>query len=118
MRAAVDSPAALDDHGDGFAAAETERREPVAGAALVERCQQRRQDARAAGADRVTERDRAAPDVHPRWIEVEGTDRGDRDDRERLVDFEEIDVAEPEAGTRHDLPDRVDRRDRELRGRP
>ncbi len=83
----------LDDHRDGFAAPEAERREPVARAPLVERREQRRQDARPARADRVAERDRAAVDVDRRGIEVERANGGDRDDRERLVDLEEVDVA-------------------------
>src|SRR5512139_3438459 len=83
---AVASRVAFDDHRDRIAATETERREPMTRTARLERPEQRRQHARAARADRVTERDRAAADVHGVRVEPERADRGDRHDGEGLVD--------------------------------
>ena len=55
----------LDDGGVGHPAALTHRLQPVAAAALLERVDQRRHDAGAAGAQRVADGDRAAVDVGP-----------------------------------------------------
>ena len=55
---------ALDDEGERLAAADAERGEPALRVAVLHRVEQRRQDARAARADGMPERDRAAADVH------------------------------------------------------
>ena len=54
----------LDDDRGGFAAAEADRRAAAAQPALLERVQERHHDARARGADRMTQRHRAAAHVH------------------------------------------------------
>ena len=66
-------------------------------------------DARAAGADRVAERGRAAVDVDlvVRDAEVAHRDHGDAG--EGLVDFEQVDVGDAPAGLVEHLLDRADR---------
>ena len=58
----------LDDCGVGHPAALTHRLEPIAAAALLQRVDQRRHDPCTAGAQRVTDRDRAAVDVGLRRV--------------------------------------------------
>src|SRR6185437_2178024 len=65
---------------------------------------------RARRADRVAERDRAAVDVDLLAVEPEVANDLLHDDSERLVDLEEVDVLQPEAGLRQDLADRRARR--------
>ena len=67
----------------------TPRLPPLVG----QRRQQGDQHARAAGADGMAERDRAAPDVHPRRVEPQQPVVGHRHHREGLVDLPEIDLA-------------------------
>jgi hypothetical protein len=50
----------FDRHRGGFAAADAQRRHAALQAALLQRAEQRDDDARARGADRVAERDSAA----------------------------------------------------------
>ena len=54
----------LDAHGDAHAAADAQRRQALLGVALLHLVQQRDQHARAGGADRVADGDRAAVHVH------------------------------------------------------
>ena len=70
----------------------------VAPATLLERVDQRGHDAGAAGAQRVTDRDRAAVDVGLGRIRP-GVLPGEHDRRERLVDLEQVDVVQRQAGT-------------------
>src|SRR6185312_12703974 len=62
---------ALDAHGDAHAATDAERRQPLLGVALAHLVQQRHEDPRARGADRMTKRNGAAIDVHFLRIESE-----------------------------------------------
>ena len=57
------SEAALDRERDGLAAAQAERRDSASQTAILQRIEQRRQHARARGAERVSQRDGAAIDV-------------------------------------------------------
>ena len=74
------------------AAADAHRHESRSAAALAELVDELRRELRARGAERVTERDRAAVDVHLLLIEPEIAH--DRDDLrgERLVELDEVDV--------------------------
>ena len=56
--------------------------------------EQRAEDARAARADRVAERDRAAVDVDARGVELEPADARERLRGERLVQLDEIEVVD------------------------
>ena len=69
----------------------------------LQRVEQRRQHARAAGADRVAERDGAAVDVHLRRIDAELAQDGHGLHRERFVQLEEIDVLQVPADLLRDL---------------
>ena len=80
----------LDGHRDRAAAAEAQRREPVAALAPRELVEQRRDDPRAAGPDRVAERDRAAVDVDLVPVEPERAAVGQGLGGERLVDLDEV----------------------------
>src|SRR6478609_6446158 len=103
----------LDHHGDRLAAADAQRRHAALLALALQRIQQRRQDARARGADGMPERDRAAQHVDPLGIEIEQLIVGDGDHRERLVNLVEIDVADAEPGLLERALDRNRRRRRE-----
>src|SRR5438128_479589 len=61
----------LDEQSDAFAAADTQRRAAGLDAGVGHRVQQRDENARARRADRVAERDRAAPDVHLLRVEAD-----------------------------------------------
>ena len=65
---------------------------PRVAVALLERVEERGQDARAARADRVAERDGAAVDVDLRRIDAELFQHRDRLHRKRFVDLEQIHV--------------------------
>ena len=80
----------LDRHRHGPAAAEAQRREPVAALAPRQLVEQRRDDPRAAGPDRVPERDRAAVDVDAVPVEPELAAVGQRLRGERLVDLDQV----------------------------
>src|SRR6267154_3623022 len=62
---------ALHAHGDAHAAADAERGQALLGVALLHLVEQRGEHARARGADRVTERDRAAIDVELGRVEAQ-----------------------------------------------
>ena len=75
---------------------------PAPAAARLQRVHQRRQDACAAGADRMSQRDRAAVDVDFRGIELELADDGQRLRGEGFVQLDEVEVVErrgPRAAT-------------------
>ena len=99
-------------HGErhAVAAAEAQRRDAAPRVPALHRVEQRRQDPRAARADWMAERDRAAVDVDPRRVDAQLAHDGDRLHREGLVDLEQIDVGQLPADLRGDLPHRFDRR--------
>ena len=78
----------------GVAAAQAERGEAGLLAALLQRVEQRDQHARARGADRVPERDRAAVDVDAVPVPAERVAVGQRLRRERLVGLDQVEVAD------------------------
>src|SRR5450432_647505 len=82
----------LDRQSDPLAAADAERRDATPFAGVAQRREQSDQHPCTRSADRVAERDRPAPDVHPPRVEPQHPVVGDGDDRERLVDLPEIDV--------------------------
>src|SRR5262245_45777759 len=82
----------VDDHRDAHAAADAERGKPFSTAFGAERVDQRREDARAARADWMAERDRATARVDLCRIEIELPHDGQRLRRERFVQLEEVDV--------------------------
>src|SRR5882724_9562811 len=83
---------ARDAHGDAHAAADAQRREPLLRVAASHLVEQRHQDARARGPDRVTERDRAAIDVDLRRVPAEILVDGAGLRRESLVGLDEIEI--------------------------
>src|SRR5215207_5174529 len=60
--------------------------------------EERHEYPRAAGADRVAERDRAAVGVDPLGVDAQLLDHGERLGRERLVELEEVDVSQLKPG--------------------
>src|SRR6476620_9623074 len=78
----------LDRDGGGFAATNAQRRDPAPEISRFECLQQRDDQARAGGADRMAERAGAAIDVELVSIDAEVALRRHRDDRKRLVDLE------------------------------
>jgi hypothetical protein len=56
------------------------------------------EDPGAAGAERVAQCDGSTVDVHPLRIEAELADAGDRLDREGLVQLDQVEVRQGEAG--------------------
>src|SRR5688572_3306584 len=87
----------LDDHRHGLAAADTKCRKTALFAEIAQSVQQRDEHARAGSADGMAEGDGAAAYVDGRWIETGEPRAGERDARERLVDFPEVDVLLVEA---------------------
>src|SRR5215475_6134458 len=87
-----------DTHRDAHAAADAERGEALLGVALLHFVQQRHQHAGAGGADRVTDRDRAAIDVDLGGIPAEVLVDGAGLRREGLVGLDQIEVADVPAG--------------------
>src|SRR6185312_9492393 len=77
----------LDDHRVALAAAGADCRHAEPAAAAAQLVHERHQDARAAGADRVAERDGAAVHVDLGLVDAEHANRVDRHGRERLVDL-------------------------------
>src|SRR3712207_1985479 len=105
---------ALDAHRDGVAAAEAERGESRARVAVLHGVQQRREHARAARADRVAERDRAAVHVDAVPVPAEPLPVGERLRGEGLVRLDELEVADLAARLLHEVAHRVDGREEEL----
>src|SRR5438094_3717377 len=102
---------ALDGKGYSVAAAEAEGGDAALEVAALQFVEQRDEDARAARADRMAERDGAAIHINFFGIESELARDGDRGDGKRFVQFHEIDalVAVP-AGFREQLFHGVHRR--------
>src|ERR1700728_2258051 len=73
-------------------AAGADRRAAVAAAAAAQLVDERAENPCAGGADRVTERDRAAVHVHAVLVDAEHPDRVQRDRGKRLVDLPQVDV--------------------------
>src|SRR6185369_3293409 len=93
------SGCALDDHRDALPSADAERRKAERHVALLHRVQQRHEDARAAGTDRMTERDRAAVDVDLGGFDAELGEYAERLRGERLVELPQADVVLLDAGS-------------------
>src|SRR3954447_15410778 len=100
----------FDGHRDRTATAEAQRREPEPPLPADELVRQGRHDPRAAGADRGTERDRAAVDVDLRPIEPERTTVGKRLGGERLVDLDEVERLDRHLDPVEQAADAFDRR--------
>src|SRR5881392_2457172 len=81
----------FDDDRVPLTSARADRRDAEAAATAAQLVHERAENARARGADRVAERNRAAVDVHLRLVDAEHADRVERDRCERLVDLEEVD---------------------------
>src|SRR4051812_14961578 len=89
----------LDDSSEAHPAAGAQRRYAVPAAATTQLVNQRDEDARSGGGDRVTETDSAAVHVDDRMVEAEDPRARDRHRRERLVDLDELHVLRAYAGT-------------------
>src|SRR5262245_19519419 len=96
----------LQDHGDALAAADARRRAAERLAALFHLAQQRQQQASARGAERVAERDRAAVDVALLAVELQLLLAAEVLRRERLVDLDQVEVTDLQAGLLARLLDR------------
>src|SRR5450755_2291847 len=79
-------------------AARADRRAAEATAAAAQLVDERAEDARAGGADRVAEGDRAAVDVHAVLVDPQHADRVQGDRGEGLVDLPNVDVLRLQAG--------------------
>src|ERR671915_1011386 len=88
----------LNDHRVALATAGADRRHPEPAASAPQLVRERHQNARAARANRVAERDRAAVDVHLRLVHAEHPHRVERNRREGLVDLEQVDLVHGQAG--------------------
>src|SRR5680860_1575987 len=82
----------LDDYGVALASAGADRGDAEPAAATTELVDERTDYARAGGADRVTEGDRAAVDVDVLLIDAEHPHRVERDRGEGLVDLPDVNV--------------------------
>src|SRR5262249_47795061 len=98
LRRQTDALLALDAQGDAHAAADAQRREAFFGVAFLHFVQQGHEHARAGGADRMTDRNRAAVDVDlggiPAEVLVDRAGLGG----ERLVRLDQIEVVDLPAG--------------------
>ena len=81
---------------------------PLAATELVE---QRHDEPRTAHPERVADRDRAAVDVHALLVDPEVAHHGERLRGERLVQLDEVDVLDRDAGAVEQLADGRDRAD-------
>src|SRR6476659_6549528 len=100
----------FDDGGVGETAALAHRLQAVAAAGALELVEQRGHETRTGAAERVAERDRAAVHVHTLHVGVVLLRPREDDGCERLVDLDEVDVVEGEAGALEHLRGRRDRR--------
>ena len=96
----------FDDHRDALTAADAGGRHAVLLAAPPQLEQQRQQQARAAGAERMAERDRAAVDVDLVAIEAQLLLAREILRRERLVDLDQVEIGERQPGALERLADR------------
>ena len=81
-----------------LADADAHRRDPVAAAAAAELVQEGGREAGAGAAERVAEGDRAAVDVEALLVDPELADAGEDLGGEGLVELDQVDLVEPEAG--------------------
>src|SRR5262245_12761173 len=86
----------LEKHGHPHTSRNAERRDTPLRPPPAQLMEQGRGDARAGGADGMSERDRAAVDVDAAEIEREVPGTGDDLGGERLVQLDQIDVRQPE----------------------
>src|SRR5712691_7949734 len=91
--------------------ADTERGQPIAGAAPAQLVQQRYDKPRAAHAEWMAERDRTAVHVQLLLVEPELASDHEALRRERLVELHEIEVADTDTRAVEELAHRRDRRD-------
>ena len=106
---------AFQSHRGGFAAADAQARHAALQPVLAQRADQRHDDARAGGADRVAERAGAAVHVDLVVRQAVLLHRRHGHHREGLVDLVEIDLLRVPAGSFKQLPDRADGRGGEPR---
>src|SRR6478736_3652541 len=92
------TPVYLHDHRVALPAARADRGHAEPAAAAAQLVDQGGEDARAAGADRMSERDGPAVHVHLGLVDPQHAYRVERDRGERLVDLEQVDVLDFEAG--------------------
>src|SRR5579862_9066095 len=97
---------ALHDGRDAHAAAHAQRRQAVAQLAALEFVDQRAEDHRAGGAERMAHRDRAAVDVDDLVGQVHFLHEFHRHHGEGLVDFEQVDLLDPHLRLGERLPRR------------
>src|SRR5690606_15722698 len=93
----------FDDGGVGHARALAHRLQAVATTGGLEVVDEGRQQSGARRAERVTERDRAAPRVELGRVGTEFVGPGERHGRERLVDLVGVDVVDAQTGAGEDL---------------
>ncbi len=89
---------ALDAHRNAHAAADAKRGEALLGVALLHLIDQRGEDARARGADRVADRDRAAVDVDLVGVPAELLADRKRLRGEGFVGFDQVEIGDRPAG--------------------
>src|SRR6185295_10155712 len=88
----------LDDRRDALPDSHAQRCDPVAAPPASQLPDQRRQDPGSGAAERVAEGDRAAVDVQPLLVDPELADAGEDLGGERLVDLDQVDLVEAQAG--------------------
>ena len=103
-------------HGDAHAAADAQRREALLGVPLLHLMQQGDQDARARGADRVADGDRAAVDVHLGGVPAEVLVDRQRLGGEGFVGLDQVEVVGLPAGALQHLAGGGDRAGAHHRG--
>src|SRR2546422_11559086 len=101
----------LEQRGLSLAHSHTERRQPVPPAAAAELVQQGHDEPRAGHAQGMAERDRAAIHVHLLRIQAQLADDDEALRSEGLVQLDEVEVRDLEAGTRQRLAYGRDRPD-------
>src|SRR5438270_2613613 len=80
-------------HGDAHAATDAQRGKTLLGIAFLHFVEQRYENARAGGADRMADRNRAAVDVDLRGVPTEVLVDGARLSREGFIGLDEVEVA-------------------------
>src|SRR5437660_1104730 len=90
---AMSAPSDPEDDRVALSPARADRRAAETAAAAPQLVHEAPEDARAARADRVTERNRSAVDIHALLVDPEHADRVECHRGERLVDLPQVDVA-------------------------
>src|SRR5450432_4024150 len=88
----------LEGHGRGFAAADAQRGDTAPAAARAQRVDERGDNTRAGGANRVAKRAGTAVDVQALMIELEIVHGRHGDDRKGFVDLEQVHVPDAPTG--------------------